>query len=47
VRVVVFAQGEKEKEASEAGADFVGSEDLAEKFRMGGSNSIKPSLLRI
>jgi large subunit ribosomal protein L1 len=33
VRVVVFAKGEKEKEALEAGADFVGSEDLAEKIQ--------------
>ena len=35
VRVIVFAQGEKEKEASEAGADFVGSEDLSEKILKG------------
>jgi large subunit ribosomal protein L1 len=35
VRVVVFAQGEKEKEASEAGADFVGAEDLSEKIQQG------------
>jgi len=35
VRVVVFAKGEKEKEASEAGADFVGSEDLSEKIQKG------------
>jgi large subunit ribosomal protein L1 len=35
VRVIVFAQGEKEKEASEAGADFVGSEDLSEKIQKG------------
>ncbi|AZR74708.1 50S ribosomal protein L1 [Anoxybacter fermentans] len=32
VRVIVFAQGEKAKEAKEAGADFVGAEDLAEKI---------------
>ena len=31
-RVVVFAKGEKEAEAREAGADFVGAEDLAEKI---------------
>lgn len=31
-RVVVFAKGEKETEAREAGADFVGAEDLAEKI---------------
>jgi large subunit ribosomal protein L1 len=35
VRVIVFAKGEKEKEAAEAGADFVGAEDLAEKIEKG------------
>ncbi len=35
VRVVVFAKGEKEKEALEAGADFAGSDDLAEKIQGG------------
>ncbi len=35
VRVAVFAKGEKEKEASEAGADFVGSDDLVEKIQKG------------
>ena len=35
VRVTVFAKGEKEKEALEAGADFVGAEDLAEKIQKG------------
>lgn len=30
--VLVFAKGDKEKEALEAGADFVGSDDLAEKI---------------
>ena len=35
VRVVVFAKGEKEKEAQEAGADFVGSDDLAAKIQEG------------
>jgi large subunit ribosomal protein L1 len=35
VRVVVFAKGEKEKEAMEAGADLVGAEDLAEKIQSG------------
>ena len=35
VRVVVFAKGEKEKEAMEAGADLVGAEDLAEKIQGG------------
>ena len=31
-RVLVFAKGEKEKEAREAGADHVGAEDLAKKI---------------
>jgi len=34
-RVVVFAQGEKAKEAEEAGADFVGGEELADKIQKG------------
>ena len=34
-RVAVFAQGEKAKEAEEAGADVVGGEDLAEKVLKG------------
>jgi len=33
VRVLVFAKGEKEKEALEAGADHVGGEDLAKKIQ--------------
>src|SRR5213593_48886 len=33
VRVVVFAKGEKAKEAAEAGADHVGAEDLAKKIQ--------------
>ena len=33
VRVAVFAKGEKAKEAEEAGADFVGAEELAEKVQ--------------
>ncbi len=32
-RVLVFAKHEKEKEAREAGADFVGGEDLAKKIQ--------------
>ncbi len=35
VRVLVFAQGEKEKEALEAGADFVGADDLVQKIQDG------------
>lgn len=35
VRVLVFAKGEKEKEALEAGADYVGAEDLVEKIQKG------------
>jgi large subunit ribosomal protein L1 len=32
-RVLVFAKNEKEKEAREAGADFIGAEDLAKKIQ--------------
>src|SRR5665811_322316 len=35
VRVLVFAKGEKEKEALEAGADVVGSDDIVEKIKGG------------
>src|SRR5512139_2664958 len=35
VRVLVFAKGEKEKEALDAGADYVGAEDLVEKIQKG------------
>lgn len=35
VRVLVFAKGEKEKEARDAGADFAGAEDMVEKITKG------------
>lgn len=35
VRILAFAKGEKEKEAQEAGADFVGAEDLIKKISDG------------
>jgi large subunit ribosomal protein L1 len=34
-RVLVFAKGDKEREAREAGADFVGGEDLAQRITDG------------
>jgi large subunit ribosomal protein L1 len=36
VRVLVFAKGEKEKEALEAGADYAGSDEFVEKIQKGG-----------
>ncbi|HEX5646989.1 MAG TPA: 50S ribosomal protein L1 [Nitrospira sp.] len=35
VRVLVFAKGDKEQEARQAGADFVGADDLMEKIKGG------------
>ena len=35
IRVLVIAKGEKEKEAQDAGADFVGAEDMVEKIQGG------------
>jgi large subunit ribosomal protein L1 len=35
VRVAVFAKGEKEKEALDAGADIAGADDLVEKVQKG------------
>ena len=35
VRVLVFAKGEKEKEAVDAGADIVGSDEIIEKIKGG------------
>jgi len=34
-RILVFAKGEKEKEATDAGAEFVGSDDLVKKIQGG------------
>ncbi len=36
VKVLVFAKGEKAKEAEEAGADYVGAEDLVQKIQKEG-----------
>ncbi|MEC4674703.1 MAG: 50S ribosomal protein L1 [Nitrospirota bacterium] len=35
VKILVFAKGEKEQEARDAGADFVGSDELLEKVKGG------------
>ena len=35
VKVLVFAKGEKEKEAADAGADFIGNDDLIDKIKGG------------
>ncbi len=35
VKILVFAKGEKEKEAKDAGADFVGLDDMVEKINGG------------
>ncbi|QTA78833.1 50S ribosomal protein L1 [Desulfonema limicola] len=35
VRVLVFAKGEKEKEALDAGADYAGGDDIVEKIKEG------------
>jgi len=34
-RILVFAKGEKEKEATDAGAEFVGNDDLVKKIQEG------------
>ncbi len=35
VRILVFAKGEKDKEARDAGAEFIGAEDMIEKVSKG------------
>jgi len=35
IKILVFAEGEQEKEAKEAGADYVGADDLIEKIQKG------------
>jgi large subunit ribosomal protein L1 len=35
MKILVFAKGEKEKEATDAGADFVGNDDMVEKIKGG------------
>jgi len=35
VKILVFAKGEKEQEAKDAGADFVGADDMVEKVKDG------------
>jgi large subunit ribosomal protein L1 len=35
IKILAFAKGEKEREAQEAGADFVGGDDLIEKIKEG------------
>jgi large subunit ribosomal protein L1 len=35
IRILVFAKGQKEKEATDAGADYVGAEELIEKISGG------------
>ena len=35
VRILVFAKGQKEKEAEEAGADYVGSDEVIDKIQKG------------
>lgn len=36
VKILVFAKGDKEKEARDAGADYVGAEDLADRIQKEG-----------
>src|SRR5919202_1180118 len=49
VRVLAFAKGDKEKEAQDAGADYVGSDDLIKKISEGWfdfDKAVLSSLLR-
>jgi large subunit ribosomal protein L1 len=39
MRVAVFAEGDKAREASEAGADIVGTDDLAKQIQAGFSST--------
>ena len=43
VRVAVFAEGDKAREAEEAGADVVGAADLAAKIKAGSTTSTSRS----
>ena len=43
VTVAVFAEGDKAREATEAGAEFVGSDELAERSRRAGPTSTSSS----
>jgi large subunit ribosomal protein L1 len=45
IKILVFAKGEKEKEAREAGADMVGAEDLVEKVSGGWTDFATPDLM--
>ena len=46
VKILVFAKGEKEQEARQAGADFVGADDLWKRLKGDGWSLITPSLRR-
>src|SRR5262249_58969540 len=40
-RVLVFAKGEKEREALEAGAEYVGAEEMGQKNKEGGCEFVQ------